>query len=217
MGAVAAQTVLHLLNRLGGRVDALDVHAERTVFALASALTVACVALACLLLARSVAVHRGPARALAAMLLFLAGDEVLVVHERVGTGAASLLGLSEGWDSVLWPLLYLPLIGAVFLLLLRFAGQAPGGVGHLARRGLALLVLAVVLEVVSAPASTPDTVGGVVHALEGAVEEAFELGGWGLVAVGLLSWARSASRAARADAAPGPRVRTLSKAVRSQG
>lgn len=191
---VALQTVAHLANTFGPELDALDVHAEGTIFSALAAVTITALAGLCVLAGRRGAVELAPARVLAGLLGFLAVDEFFVVHERVGDGAVRLLGLSEGWDSVLWPLLYLPLLGVVFLQFLAFSRLAPREVGGLAVIGLRLLVAAVLLEAVSAPFSTPATYGGLVHAFEGAVEEGLELGGWGLLVVALLTWCSSCAR-----------------------
>ncbi len=187
-GIVALQTVAHLANTFGPRVPALDLHAERTVFSLLAASTIAALAGLCVVVGRRADVELGRARVLAALLGFLAVDEYFVIHERVGDGAVTVLRLSEGWDSVLWPLIYLPLLGVILLQLLTFARIAPPQVGTLILSGLQLLVAAVVLEVVSAPFSTPATRDGLVHAVEGALEEACEQGGWGLLVVAMLTW-----------------------------
>ena len=130
-GVVAAvvllQTAAHLGNTFGPEMDALDVHAERTVFSALSALTLAALAGLCVLAGRRGPVDLGPARILAGLVA----------------------------------------------------------------TGLRLLMAAVLLEVVSAPFSTPSTQGGLVHAFEGALEEGCELGGWGLLVVGLLTWCTS--------------------------
>ncbi len=100
--------------------------------------------------------------------------------------ALRLLGLSRDWDSVIWPIVYLPATGAVFLLFIAVARHASDEGRRRLLVGLGLLVAAMLAEVVSAPFSTDETAAGLVHALEGAVEEACELGGWGLLTVATL-------------------------------
>lgn len=185
---VTAQTALHLGNRLTLGTPALDVNREQTVFSLTGALTIAAAAVGAALVVRA---GTPPARALllAGLLAFLAVDEFFVIHEPLGVRAAAQLGLSSDYDSVLWPVVYLPLVGLVFLLVVMLAREAPDDIGPLLLTGLACLVAAVVLEVVSYPFSTAETGPGAVHALEGAVEEGLELAGWGVLASALWCWA----------------------------
>ena len=185
---VGGQTLLHLANVATVQTDQFDVNAERNVFAFVAALTIYTAGLGCALLAVQ-GRHPRAALPLSLLLGFLAVDEFFVLHERAGVRAAALLGLSEDWDSVVWPALYLPLLAAVAALLVALARRAPAAPRRLVHAGLACLVGAVLLEVVSFRYSTPTTASGLVHALEGAVEEALELSGWGLLAVALLSWA----------------------------
>lgn len=185
---VTAQTVLHLGNRLTLGTPALDVNREQTVFSLTGALVIAAAAVGAALVVRA---GTPPVRALllAGLLAFLAVDEFFAVHEPLGVRAAAALGLSADYDSVLWPVVYLPLVGLVLLLVVRLAREGPDDIGPLLLTGLACLVAAVVLEVVSYPFSTAVTGPGPVHALEGAVEEGLELAGWGLLASALWCWA----------------------------
>lgn len=182
---VVAQTVLHLANRVTVRSSLLDANMEGTPFAAVSALLVAAAAAGCAVAAVTGAMRARMAVPLAGMLAFLALDEWFKLHERVVWHALELLGLSESWDSVVWPAVYLPLTGSVALLVLRVSRQAEPRIAGLLRVGLALLVTAVALEVVSAPFSTATTAAGLVHLLEGAVEEGCELAGWGLIALGV--------------------------------
>lgn len=167
---VLVQTALHLLTI--GRSDLywLNVNNEFTVPSLVAGLTIAATAVGCRAAAVSGVVERRFATPLFWILVFFALDELLSIHERVGGRGAALVGLSNDWDSMLWPVFYLPLLGLVFVGLLRFSGSAPPAAARLIRTGLGLLVLAVVLEVLSAPFSTRETAAGLVHALEGAVE-----------------------------------------------
>jgi xanthosine utilization system XapX-like protein len=185
---VALQSVLHLGNTFTRQVSALDVHAERTVFSLLTAVVIGSLAVGCVRVRLRSTLPAPWALVLAGLLGCLAADELVSVHERAGERAAALLGLSVAWDSVLWPLLYLPLAGAVLVLLVLLVVAAPARVRRSVGWGLALLVTAVVLEVLAAPLSAPANVDGVLHALEGALEEGCELGGWGLLAAGVLGW-----------------------------
>jgi hypothetical protein len=184
LAVVLVQTVVHLANWFTVRTPALDVNHEGSPFTAVSALTVGLAAgsSAVAVLTRAVPARLGVP--LAGLLAFLALDEWFRLHERIVWHALRLLGLPGSWDSVVWPLLYLPLTGSVALLVLLVARRAGSPLAGLLQGGLVLLVLAVGLEVASAPFSTETTADGLVHALEGAVEEACELGGWGLLALG---------------------------------
>jgi len=107
-----------------------------------------------------------------------------------------------------WPAVYLPLAVSVAVTLLVACRSAPPASRALVRLGLVLLATSVAAEVLSAPWSTADTHAGLVHAVEGALEEGLELGGWGLVATGLLAWATTTLRAPA-------HVRLLSKKSRT--
>lgn len=135
-------------------------------------------------------VPRAVGLAMGAVLAFFAVDEVAAIHERLGVEVGAMLGLTEAWDSVIWPIIYLPLAAVLLLGLWQSAQLAPAANARLLRFAMGLLVAAVVLEIASAPFSTVDTAGGVVHAIEGAFEEGFELVAWGFIAIALLTWER---------------------------
>jgi hypothetical protein len=188
---VAGQTVVHLLNYGFVHSLRLNVNSEHTPFSATQALVIAAAAVGAVLAARSGGSLR-PARGwvLGLLLAFLAVDEYFVVHEQIGVGTTQLLGLSDDWDSVVWPIVYLPLLAAVLVLLVDASRHSPRVPGRLLLLGIACLGAAVVLEIASAPFSTAESAGGVVHAVEGAFEEAAELGGWGMIAIGLLAGPR---------------------------
>lgn len=140
---------------------------------------------------------------LAGLVAFLSLDEAIAVHERVGIRAANLFDLSLVWGRVLWPAVYLPLLLAVLALLVAAARTAPRDTFRLVVVGLGCLGAAVFLEIVSALLTI--AAGTVPQVLEIALEEGLELGGWGLIATGLLSWFGSLHRAG------GVRLRLLSR------
>jgi hypothetical protein len=180
--AVTIQTAAHLLNAAFIGTVALNANAEGNVFAWASGAALVAAALACALHAWLVQDGRRAFVAVAAMLAFLSLDEMTAIHERIVARVVELGDLPIAWDSVLWPVLYAPLVGAVFVLLLVLASAAPPRAGRFIVVGLGLLVAAVVAEVASAPVSTGSNWP---HVLEGAVEEAAELGGWIVIATAL--------------------------------
>lgn len=201
---VVLQTAAHLVLGVALDRELWNVNGERTVPVLVGATALLVAAAGSARLARLGPLPRRRGLGVAAVLVLLAVDEVAVVHERVGYRAAEVLGLSGSWDSVLWPLAYVPLLGGVLLLLWQAAGRLEHDGRRLLRTGLALLVTAVALEVLSAPFSTEQTAAGLVHALEGAVEEACEVLGWGAVAIAGLfgrpaSGRRDTSSVSRAD------------------
>lgn len=183
---VAGQTVVHLVNYGFIHSVRLNVNSEHTPFSATQALVIAAAAVGAVLAVRGGGLRPARGWTLGVLLAFLAVDEYFVVHERIGVGTTRLLGLSDDWDSVVWPIVYLPLLLAVVVLLVDASRHSPRVPGRLVLLGIASLGAAVVLEIASAPFSTAETAGGVVHAVEGAFEEAAELGGWGLIAIGLL-------------------------------
>ncbi len=197
---VTAQTAGHLASLLADGLRFLDVNQERAIWPMVSACLVLTAACSCRILA--VHAHVRWIKVLGGLLAFLAVDELLMFHEGIGIGAARALRLPDTWDSALWPLIYLPMLAVVFVLLGVIAHrEAPHGPARAIRTGLRLLVSAVVVEVLSAPLSTATSSSGLPHSMASMIEEGLELGGWGLIAIGLVS----AAAAARAtDAAVGP-------------
>lgn len=76
--------------------------------------------------------------------------------------------------------------------------------GRAIRIGLRLLVSAVVVEALSAPLSTATSSSGLPHLLASMIEEGLELGGWGLITVGLVRAAMVARPGVRTTGTGGP-------------
>lgn len=184
----AAQGVAHLVNVFTVDHGFLDVNMEARPFAILQALVIATAAFGALVAWRRRAITMPMGLALAGALLFLAVDEAFVIHERLGGRVAGLFGLSDSWDSVVWPLIYGPLGVILLCLLVSCATKAPAMNAACLQSAARLLVIAVVLEVVSAPFSTPTTADGMVHQIEAAFEESFELLAWSLTAIAFLRW-----------------------------
>lgn len=180
---VTIQTAIHSLNAALDGSQYLSVNGENNPITWAHSTAIVAAAFVCTLHATVSAWRRREWVAMAAILAFLSYDEMLLVHERIVGRALEVLDLPMVWDSVLWPVLYLPLLGALLLLLASVARQAPTGAGSLVLVGLGFLVAAVAAEVLSAPISTVGESWP--HALEGAVEEGAELAGWILITTGL--------------------------------
>jgi hypothetical protein len=199
------QGVVHVINSFTFDVGFLDVNLERRPFALLQGLVIAAAAIGAFMVTARELVSRPVGVALGVVLAFFALDEIAGIHERVAVEVGSWMGRSESWDSVLWPVLYLPLAAVVLFCLWRCALVAPSSNSRLLVTAAALLVAAVVLEIASAPFSTAETAGGVVHKVEGAFEEGFELVAWGLIAIALFTWTVRAGEAGGRDDGRSPR------------
>jgi hypothetical protein len=183
--AVAVQSVAYVVNvaALDNYWDALNVDSDSGGGAWASSgLQFAAAVLMLLLWARS-----GVDRlllGLAAVIAFLSLDDLIQVHEHVSRLALKL-HLWAHAGRLVWPAVFLPLLAASFLGLWLIA-QARLEVGRLIRGGLALLVLAIVLEIAAQGLFALDV--GRLDApfvAEVILEEGAELAGWGLIVTGL--------------------------------
>jgi hypothetical protein len=180
--AVAVQTVAHVVNAAVGGGSYLNVNSERNPTTWAHSATIFAAAFLAGTHAAGFAARRATFVVVAAILVFLSIDEMLLVHERIFTEALDLLDLPVVWDSVIWPVIYIPILGVLaggLLVIARSTGSPGGGLVLLA---LALLGAAVVIEIVTAPFSVDDRWP---HDAGGAVEEGAELAGWLLLAAGL--------------------------------
>ena len=180
---VTVQTATHALNAVLDGSQYLSVNGEGNPITWAHSVAIFAAAFVCMVHATALVERRGEWAAMAAILAFLSFDEMLVVHERAVGRVLELLDYPIVWDSVIWPVLYLPLLGALVLLLVGVAGPAPARPGRLVLVGLGFLGAAVAAEIVSAPISGAGDYWP--HALEGAVEEGAELAGWILITTGL--------------------------------
>jgi integral membrane sensor domain MASE1 len=183
LAAVLTQTIVHLVNAFTLDRAMLTVNGEQNLSAWATSATIFAAGLACLLLAIVGQRPTLPLLGVAGLLAFFSLDEALAVHERVANTALERLDLSSAWDSVVWPIIYLPLTGAILVTLLVVSRTSPRTIGRLLVVGLGCLVLAVAAEVVSAPISDDENLA---HTLEGALEEGLEFAGWALIATALL-------------------------------
>jgi len=132
------------------------------------------------------------------VFVFFSMDDTVQVHERL----SHVLDRFPDWSwiprRVVWPVLYAPLMLVTCALLWRMSGAMNGLCRRSARGGLVLLGIAVVLEFAVSTAiikagygrTDDDTrVGGMLYEYEVVVEEALELGGWLLIAAGLIATA----------------------------
>jgi hypothetical protein len=185
VGSGAALVVTHLANAMFFDTVVLDANGEGTVWTWLSVVAAAGVAGGAALRAVWVRAERRVFIALAVSAAFLSMDDLTVLHERVSGRVYARLGLSDSWDSVVWPVIYLPVLTATVLLGLVVARGSLARTRRFIHAGLALLALSVLLEVVSAPWSGREE--NTVHTVEGALEEAAELAGWMLLAAAVLA------------------------------
>jgi hypothetical protein len=183
IAAALLQTVIHLLNALAWDRRTLNVNFEDTPFAWASTVTTASAAFVALIRAAGLPSERVAYALLAAVLAFLSLDDMIAIHEDLGTEAADLLGLAQSYDSVLWPAIYFPVLALGVLLLFRFGRDAPERPRRFIYAGLALLAAALAAEVLSGPWTGGEEEW--FHVIEGAFEEAAELAAWILIAAAL--------------------------------
>jgi hypothetical protein len=181
--AAVGQTAVHLVNAAFFDKPQFNVNLEHNVFAWAGTVSSFAVAFVALVTAVAVPAYRARFGLLAAITGFFSLDDMVQIHERLGTDTAESLGLPNWFDSLLWPALYLPLLAGALALLLSFARAAPQRPRRFVEVALVLLVFAVAAEAVSAGWTGSPTAWP--HVLEGAVEEAAELAAWILIAAAL--------------------------------
>lgn len=175
------QGLLHAANALTLASDNLDANAEHNVFSWASSVATFGVAFGALLAGVTGASRHRLFFTVAACAAFLSLDDAIGLHERVSLELLELLGLPDSYDSVVWPILYSPLLVLLVVLLRIVAAETQPRVRRFYVWGLALLALAIVLELVSAPSST----GGSAHLVFGGIEESAELAGWILLSTAM--------------------------------
>lgn len=180
---VMIQTAIHSLNAALGGGQYLDVNSEGNPTTWGHSAVIFASAFVCTVHATTLTRRRLVWAALAAILAFLSFDEMLLVHERVAEAVLEVLNLPLVWDSVLWPVAYVPVLGVLVLLLVSVARSNAERVGSLVLVGLGFLFTAVAAEIPSAAIS--DGFFSWPHIVEGAVEEGAELAGWILIATGL--------------------------------
>jgi hypothetical protein len=150
-------------------------------------ISVAVCAVAAALLAVTVRAVRLPALVLTPLLAFLAVDEGTEVHETIAEHVIGWLGIDRVGPSLLWPILYAPLLLLVGLLIAQIARAAPRQSRGPFEIGLALLALAVVAQLAWGALEDPLGYLSNAHIFEIVVEEGGELGGWLLIATGLVA------------------------------
>jgi hypothetical protein len=193
--AVAAALAAVLLavgawNALTGGSDLLNPDVEGSLFQLVSAVVTTAAAAAAVGHAAALRARRVRFAALGAGLAYVTVDDLLVIHERVSESfGEGVLGLPAHIAVRLWILLFAPLLLGILVLVAAEARRAGAPLGWVLAGGLAALLTAVLVEAVGGVTRDPgflETVGGKPETGRYLLEEALELGGWTLVAGGLL-------------------------------
>ena len=185
--AVLGQSVIHLVNLLAFDlgIHVLNADADGTVFAWASVVVTFLAATMAALLAALRPGHAVLLLSLAAALVFLSLDDSVQIHERVSE-LKTQLGPITHFARTFWPLVYLPLLAAVFLGLGVVARGMRPALRRLVVLGLGLLVAAILLEMASPLLfAVGYDHGDLGYELEAVIEEGAELGGWMLIALAL--------------------------------
>lgn len=187
VAATVVQSLLHVFDVavLDLSVTRINADADMSLDGWLGTLTTGLAAWGALLLAVLSPAVRKPLLWTAALCAYLSMDDMLALHEVVAKIALRypLYGHS-GYD--LWPAVFLPLLAVTFCLLLRIARSIDRQTGRCIALGLCLLVAAVGLESL-APVlfALGSGHGQPLYESEVTVEEAFELLGWGLIALAL--------------------------------
>lgn len=187
---VALQSLGHIVDyvALDLRIQALDVDQEYSFTAWAG--TAITFVSAWLIAEAIVASGRTPwtLLALAAVIAFLSLDDMISIHERV------VLFDPEGnslryLNRIFWPAVYGPLLIFAFGGLWLLAACLEPAARRMVRIGLYLLGFSLVLEAAgSGILLAGSTRSELPYNVEVLIEEAAELGGWGLIALGIASW-----------------------------
>ncbi len=186
LAGVAVQTTAHLFHSFVAQ-SIYSLNADRdafSAFAWASSTATFAAAFAALLLFGLTGRLR--LLVLALVLAFLSLDDAAAIHERLAARAEEILGTPELSQRILWIALFLPLIGAAFVLLAGLARELQPRARKFVHIGLALLVFAIAAEAsahVTKNHGHPD--GSTYDSFEVVVEEGAELAAWILIAAAL--------------------------------
>jgi hypothetical protein len=167
-GIIAVQTVSYLVDKIGGLgLSYLDLDLEHTPFSYASAGATLCTGVALAWLYRLS--RRWWMLAAAALVVYLAVDDLLVIHERFGS---------------VWPVVMLPVLAPALACLIAATLWLPREARRLGQIGLGLLALAIVLEAapVKMIAEVLHVSFAALYVAEVTIEEDAELAGWLLLA-----------------------------------
>ncbi|MDP8976430.1 MAG: hypothetical protein M3N28_08735 [Actinomycetota bacterium] len=186
VAAVVVQSAAHLVDVVAFdlSVNLINVDSDTSAFTWASVVTEGTAAAMGLLMAATVAGPRGRLLLLSGLLAFFSLDDAVEIHERISSQASRFLDFPHS-SRVFWPLVFLPLLSATFVLLWNLARHAHFPAGRAIRFGLVLLAAAVALEVASPLLISSWDHGDLAYELEVVIEEGLELGGWIMITGGL--------------------------------
>lgn len=168
---------------LDGAVPRLDAHQEGTPLVWASTVATWTVAVAALVAATMRTGPVGPLVFVAGATAYFSVDDMIGVHERLAEMLVLRFGVMNAWDSVLLPMVYLPLSSVTAVLILRVARSGTSATFRDAVVGLCLLAAAVALPTVSAPWVADPSLG---RTIVDGLEEAMKLVGWVVIASSIL-------------------------------
>lgn len=162
----------------------LNVDADNNSFAWASSVAQFAAAFCCALLLLTGWWSFRRLLALTLILAYFSLDDIARFHEEIAYSfREDVLGVQLAYGRIIWPIMFLPLLAAAFILLWRFAERAGDPAGRAIRIGLVMLVLAVFAEAFSVVFHVGDDPEGTLQdILQVAVEESLELAAWVLIA-----------------------------------
>jgi hypothetical protein len=184
---VALQSIAHLIDVVAFdlRFAMINADSDSGAFAWMSSVATFGAALLLCLLALVWPTRIWPLVALAGAVAFMSLDDMVGLHERV-SALETTLGPIEHFARIFWPLVFMPLLAATFVGLLGIAAGLRTAPAHALLAGLALLVLAIALEMASPILfALGSDHGELAYELEVILEEGAELAGWILVATAL--------------------------------
>jgi hypothetical protein len=187
LALAALQSIAHITNMVffDLRIDMIDADSDSGAFAWASSVATFCAALLLCLLAIMRPTWTWPLVALAGAVAFMSLDDMVGLHERV-SGLGTTLGPIEHFARIFWPLAFMPLLAATFVGLFGIAAGLRIAPRRALLAGLALLVVAIALEMASPILfALGSDHGELAYELEVVLEEGAELAGWILVSTGL--------------------------------
>jgi hypothetical protein len=198
LGLAALQSIAHLVNVVlfDLRIDMTNADSDTGAFAWASSVATSSAALLLCLLAIMRPTRTWLLVALAGAVAFMSLDDMAGLHERV-SDLGTALGPIDHFARIFWPLVFMPLLAATFVGLFGVAAGLRIAPGRTLRAGLALLVVAIALEMASPILfALGSDHGELAYELEVALEEGAELAGWILVSTGLAAALLTADRRA---------------------
>jgi hypothetical protein len=178
IAAAVFQGIVHLVDvgLLGNRYASLNADKEFNIFSWASASATFAAGVMVLLVAF---LRRDRTLSLLGLILwFFSLDDMLSFHEAAAHLIRTHVGLPERDVRLIWPALFFPLLAVAAVLLWRLAATFEPRVQRVVFWGLALLVLAVFLEIGSTLLVHGDNPHGTAYAIEVVFEEGSELAAW---------------------------------------